>query len=166
MITATFDKHELLWSIEGFARGSHLRQHIWQKVFEEYLPQLTEDEQDFLWFYLRRDIWSLYFDSKYHQCGCEDFLHTMAALHRGNRANVRYTYNGESGCVKCYRHDGHWRPFDKGFHSFLADEYIVKVEQDPMPNNRYVERGKEDWWHDLSVYNKTEEELRNNEKEA
>lgn len=160
MITAHFDIHELLYSIEGFARGSHLRQHIWNKVFKEYLPQLSDDEQDYLWFFMRRDLWECYFDKYGSSCGSEDFLRCMAALHRGNRALVTTKYKGKKSQFMCYRFNNHWCPFNQSFTSYVAEEYIVVVSPVEIPDNRYLQIGYEEMWNDLDVYNRPTSEIR------
>ena len=73
MITLHLDWHDFLSAVEGFARGSHLRQHIWENVVKFYIQQMSDMEQDTLWFYFRRDIFPIYFESNYYKCGDNDF---------------------------------------------------------------------------------------------
>ena len=61
MINLSLDRHDFLFAVEGFARGSHLRQHVWGEIVYKSIPQMSEDDLDFLWFYMRRDIFELYF---------------------------------------------------------------------------------------------------------
>lgn len=102
--------------IEGFARGSHLRQHIWEMVVTKIIQQLTDDEKDFIWFILRRDIWDMFLGrSHYDVCGDEDFLHCMAALHRGNHRLVKFYGAGDKSketSIYCYRFNNAWHPID------------------------------------------------------
>ena len=41
MIKVSFDHHEFLFAIEGFARGSHLRQHVWRNIVYKAIPQMS-----------------------------------------------------------------------------------------------------------------------------
>lgn len=61
MINLSLDRHDFLYAVEGFARGSHLRQHVWQEIVYKSIPQMSDDDMDFLWFYMRRDIFERYF---------------------------------------------------------------------------------------------------------
>ena len=165
MIKLTLDCHDLLFAIEGFAHGSHLRQHVWETIVYRSIPQMSADDMDYLWFFLRRDVFPSYFyelnSERRTHVGCEDFLHALAALHRGNRYIVTFKKNGGRHKALCYRSDGVYRPLyllvqkskiQQSFNAFLPDDWIVEVERQPMPNNEFVEYGKEEWWHDLSIY--------------
>lgn len=61
MINLSLGRHDFLNAVEGFARGSHLRQHVWQEIVYKSIPQMSDDDMDFLWFYMRRDIFECYF---------------------------------------------------------------------------------------------------------
>ena len=61
MIKLQLDKFDFLCAIEGFANGSHLRQHVWKEIIYKSIPQMSEDDMDFFWFYMRRDIFENYF---------------------------------------------------------------------------------------------------------
>lgn len=166
MIVCNFDMHEYMFAIEGFARGSHLRQHIWEMMFAEHLPQMDDKTMDYCWWIMRRDIWSIYMEYKDSvPCGAVDFLHALAALHRGNRYFVKIKVEGQK-CIHsclCYKFQEHYRPlplpFNEGknagrFNSYIPNGWVVDVEQQPMPNNEMVEIRHLDWWEDLSVYDK------------
>ena len=47
MINLSLDKFDFLYAVEGFARGSHLRQHVWEKIVYKSIPQMSEDDMDF-----------------------------------------------------------------------------------------------------------------------
>ena len=96
------------------------------------------------------------------RCGHEDYLHALAALHRGNRYKVTF-FPGEIKdpmTVECYRFGGHYRPLRTpghkdlmvSFNSFIHTEWIVEAVAEPMPQNKCVEIGKEKWWTDFSIY--------------
>lgn len=38
MIFLFLDHHDFLYAVEGFARGSHLRQHVWRDIVYKSIP--------------------------------------------------------------------------------------------------------------------------------
>ena len=166
MIDLSLDRHDFVACVEGFAHGSHSRQHVWREIVFLNIPQMTEDEMDFFWFIFRRNLWDCYFrevDGRITKhCGHEDYLHALAALHRGNRYKV--TCHPENYkiplTVECYRFGGYYRPLRTpgcegrmaSFNSFIPTEWIIEAVSEPMPQNKYVEIGKEKWWTDFSIY--------------
>ena len=167
MINLSLDRHDFVAAVEGFARGSHLRQHVWSEVVFPSISQMTDDEMDFLWFIFRRNLWDCYFYKDKNgritkRCGHEDYLHTLAALHRGNRYKVTFYPETQKNpmTVECYRFGGYYRPLRSpglddhmaSFNSFIPTEWIMKIVAMPMPQNKYVEIGKEKWWTDFSIY--------------
>lgn len=170
MINLSLGHHDFLFAVEGFARGSHLRQHVWEEIVYKSILQMSDDDMDFLWFFMRRDLWSCYFyefsGKKNTIFGYEDFVHALAALHRGNRYEVMFRSEADKKLHKalCYRFNGEYRPlylyikeFKKGeklqsFNAIIPNEWIKAVAKHKMPENRYVECGKEHWWNDLDIY--------------
>ena len=167
MINLSLDRHDFVAAVEGFAHGSHLRQHVWSEVVFPSISQMTDDEMDFLWFIFRRNLWDCYFYKDKNgritkRCGHEDYLHTLAALHRGNRYKVTFypEIQKDPMTVEYYRFGGYYRPLRSrglddrmaSFNSFIPMEWIVEAVAEPMPQNKYVEIGKEKWWTDFSIY--------------
>ena len=167
MIDLSLNRHDFVSAVEGFAHGSHLRQHVWHEIVFSSIPQMTDDEMDFFWFIFRRNLWDCYFREVdgciTKRCGHEEYLHALAALHRGNRYQVTFCRDrlDQPRPIECYRFGGCYRPFPEhwkqdtcwvSFNSFIPAEWIVDARQDPMPVNRCVEESKMDWWTDLSVY--------------
>ena len=167
MINLSLDRHDFVAAVEGFAHGSHLRQHVWSELVFPSISQMTDDEMDFLWFIFRRNLWDCYFYKDKNgritkRCGHEDYLHTLAALHRGNRYKVTFYPETQKNpmTVECYRFGGYYRPLRSrglddrmaSFNSFIPVEWIVEAVAEPMPQNEYVEIGKEKWWTDFSIY--------------
>lgn len=168
MITLSFDCHDFISAVEGFAHGSHLRQHVWENYVFRSIPQMSDEDMDFIWFILRRNLWECYFyeikGKIQTHVGHEDYLHALAALHRGNRYKIRFRPPGKGlHTAICYRHDGKFRPLYVGnskgkvesFNAYIPDEWVKVYEKLPMPSNRYVEQGKEEWWNNIDVYNKS-----------
>ena len=167
MIKLSLDRHDFVAAVEGFAHGSHLRQHVWSEIVFRSISQMTDEEMDFCWFIFRRNLWDCYFYKDKNgritkRCGHEDYLHTLAALHRGNRYKVTFypEIQKDPMTVECYRFGGYYRPLRSrglddrmaSFNSFIPMEWIVEAVAEPMPQNKYVEIGKEKWWTDFSIY--------------
>lgn len=166
MIELSLDCHDFVVAVEGFAHGSHLRQHVWREIVFRNIPQMTDDEMDFFWYIFRRNLWDCYFREINcritKHCGHEDYLHVLAALHRGNRYKVTFQPDNlkQSMTAECYKFGGRFRPLRipgqesrmASFDSFVPPEWIKEVVPYLMPLNEYVQEGKEEWWTDLSVY--------------
>lgn len=167
MINLNFDRFDFASAVEGFANGSHLRQHVWREHVFRSIQQMTDDEMDFLWFIFRRNLWDCYFREREGMIVCEygsnDYLHALAALHRGNRYYVTFKHPQKKDLIEvtCYRFNGYFRPLyhpdheDKqmaDFEAAVPDEWIIEKTQHAMPENRHIQDGREDWWTNLSVY--------------
>lgn len=166
MIDLSLDRFDFGSCVEGFARGSHLRQHVWEEIVYRNIPQMTDDEMNFFWYIFRRDLWVCYFreinEVLNKAYGHADYLHALAVLHRGNRYKVVFNPPDlkESVTSLCYRFARDYRPLFlakqpsrlQSFNAIVPDEWIEKIEKYDMPENRMVQQGKEDWWTDLSIY--------------
>lgn len=163
MIDLSLDRHDFVAAVEGFAYGSHLRQHVWRKFVFTHISQMTDDEMDFFWYIFRRNLWDCYF-REVNGCmtkhsGHEDYLHTLAALHRGNRYKVTFQPDTlkQPITAECYRFAGRYRPLRipgqesrmASFDSYVPREWIRDVVTYEMPHNKYVQ---EEWWTNLGVY--------------
>ena len=171
MITLSLDRFDFLSAVEGFARGSHLRQHVWKDIVYMSIPQMNDDDMDFFWYFFRRNLWDCYFyklDNKEHtHVGYQDYIHALAALHRGNRYKVKFVSEADKKQheVLCYRFDGEYRPlyiYDENgniettlqsFDFYLPEESIKEVHHQGLPKNANIQYGHEHWWSDLEVYN-------------
>lgn len=175
MINLSLNRKDFLYAVEGFASGSHLRQHVWQEIVYKSIPQMSDDDMDYFWFYMRRYIFERYFyelnGKKNTHFGYEDFMHALAALHRGNRYKVTFYSEIEHKQLQalCYRFEGEYHPLylyiggkvvgktkkSSGLQSFNAsvpDEWIKAVAKHKMPKNEHVELCREEWWSDLEIY--------------
>ncbi len=164
MINLSLSPHDFISAVEGFARGSHLRQHVWQEIVYKNIPQMSEANLDFFWFIFRRNLWDDYFYKGETRFGAEDYLHALAALHRGNRSYVRFrsATDGKKHTALCYTFQSQLHPLYvdgrtmlQRFNAFIPGEWVLKQTVIPLPENEYVQAGKEEWWEDLSIYNKT-----------
>lgn len=169
MIKLSFDHHDFLFAVEGFARGSHLRQHVWEEIVYKSIPQMSDDDMDYFWFFMRRDLWGCYFyepnGKRNTRVGYEDFVHALAALHRGNRYKVTFRSEADNKLHQalCYRFNGEFHPLSyinrskkgkelQGFNAVIPNDWIKVAAKYKMPENKYIECGKEHWWTDLDVY--------------
>lgn len=171
MINLSLDRHDFLYAVEGFARGSHLRQHVWGEIVYRSIPQMSDDDMDYFWFYMRRDIFKQYFyelnGKKNTHVGYEDFMHALAALHRGNRYKITFRSEADNALhnALCYRFDGEYYPLYlyidgktkksselQSFNTVVPNEWIKAVVKQKTPENRHVELGREEWWNDLESY--------------
>lgn len=166
MIALSLDRHDFVAAVEGFAHGSHLRQHVWREIVFRNILQMNNDDMDFFWYIFRRNLWDCYFyeikGRMTKHCGHEYYLHTLAALHRGNRYKVTFQPDNlkQPMTVECYRFGGHYRPLRvpgqesrmASFDSYVPRECIKDVVTYTMPHNKYVQEGKEEWWTNLGVY--------------
>lgn len=161
MINVSLDKHEILYCIEGFARGSHLRQHIWEKVFREFLPKMSEEEIYHVWYYAMRDLFEIYFGwGEYPGCGAEDFFHCMAALDLRNRVVVRTKYQGKIKYIKCYRFGKMLCPIEGSFTCRIASDHIEDIFElvhDPEFFN--FGNDAKPWHKDVDIYNMSVENI-------
>lgn len=165
MINLSLDRHDFISAVEGFALGSHLRQHVWREIVFKSIPQMSENDMDFMWWVFRRNLWENYFPGGNQRAcvGHEDYLHALAALHRWNRSYVtfRSETDGKTHKALCYTFKRKLRPLyvDRGkelqsFDAFIPGEWVLKQKQLPIPKNKYVQDTMMEWWEDLSVYNK------------
>lgn len=166
MIDLSLDRHDFVAAVEGFAHGSHLRQHVWREIVFRNIPQMTDDDMDFFWYIFRRNLWDCYFYENNGRmtkhCGHEDYLHALAALHCGNRYKVTFLPETlkHPMTAECYRFGGHYRPLRipgqescmASFDSYVPREWIKDVVTYEIPHNKYVQEGKEEWWTNLGVY--------------
>lgn len=94
MIDLSLDRHDFVACVEGFARGSHLRQHVWREIVFLNIPQMSDDEMDFFRYISRRNLWDCYFCKRNRfvnkTCVHNDGPHALAALLRGNRYKVTF----------------------------------------------------------------------------
>lgn len=64
MIKVSFNHHDFMFAIEGFVYGSHLRQHVWRNIVYKAIPQMSVEDMDYFWFFLRRDFFRVVLSRK------------------------------------------------------------------------------------------------------
>ena len=111
------DKHQLLYYLEGCARGSHLRQGCWHDMIRLY-PKMDQSMRDYLYKYAKRDI-KPYFDRTFSDgfrpVGADDFDQFLACFNPDNRYMVTLTDGGKTETVGAYFYRGYMYTDDVQF---------------------------------------------------
>lgn len=126
--TLELSKFELMWLFEGAAGKSHLRWDVYPMFAEEVFPQLSEDEREFLYTYIKRNT-SWLWNAKYHDETA--FNYWKQVLARYNPCN-QYAVTLRNGKLKetvdAYLWNG---KYYTGLSRYCAPEFIVKTEKKP-----------------------------------
>lgn len=122
------DKFELLYYLEGCARGSHLRQGVWSRCIDEFYDKLNDKERNFVFHYSVRDLWPIfneaYPNGSYH-IGREDFNMFIARFNPYNKYHLVCSNGDAIEEADCFWYDGR---FHINYSRIAADEYIKSIE--------------------------------------
>lgn len=175
-ITLTLDHHEFYFAVRGFINGSHLSQDVYETIIFPAMRQMDDEFMNYLWWTLRRNHFDQYMQKidgtdRYRcaECGADDYMHALAALHQVNRFKVRFVAHDTEDenvheCI-CYRFRNTFRPLYlvekrgalSGFNSFIPDEWVESSEWTGMDaQNEFVEARHQDWWQDIRIYDTIE----------
>lgn len=133
MIT-NLDQYELLWFLEGCARGSHLRQGIWQRAVDEFYDKLNANERLTIYMYAKRDLTEIFVPKNiggtaYQNPGHKDFFNFLACFNPTNRYEVHMKGNVDGKdydeWVNAYFYDG---DYHVKFNLTCAREYITETK--------------------------------------
>ena len=116
------DKFELLYYLEGCARGSHLRQGVWKRFIDEFYDKLTIQERLFLFHYSVRDLWQIFnepYCSGGSHYGKDDFNMFVSRLNPYNKYNITVSNDGSTKVFDCFWFDGN---FYTGFNRFINNK--------------------------------------------
>lgn len=122
------DKFELLYYLEGCARGSHLRQGVWRRFIDEFYDKLTTQERLFLFHYSMRDLWQIFNDpycSDSSRYGKDDFNMFISKFNPYNKYSVTASNDEMADVCECFWFNG---KFHTGYNRFISGEYIKNVE--------------------------------------
>ena len=161
------NKFQLAYYIQGCVCSAHGRDEIWHRVIQEFIPKLDNREVDFLWWVSFRDFWHNYLTSCTGQpdWAAESYLQGLAALNRNNRYMVSASKDIDERAYLCYKFQGKYHVVGDNYNRYVAEEYITHVElikldeTEPDMEDRFIKD-----WQDLSLYDKTLEELLNTRK--
>ena len=135
------DKFELLYYLEGCARGSHLRQGVWRRFIDEFYDKLTAEERLFLFHYSVRDLWPI-FNEPYcggSHYGKDDFNMFVSRFNPYNQYSVEVSNDESTDEYECFWFDG---KFYKNSNSVIDDKHIKHVkwcgkESSDLYENKY-----------------------------
>jgi hypothetical protein len=131
----SLDRFQLLWYLEGAARGSHLRWDIYPIFVNDVFPQLNESERECIYTYAKRDLSSI-FSVKYADDTAKSYFQQMLA--RYNPAN-QYKVSVAKDCVKKVVQAYMWNgEYYVNWARRCAREYIKKVEHLPYRKCRNI----------------------------
>lgn len=122
------DKFELLYYLEGCARGSHLRQGVWRRFNDEFYDKLTVEERQFLFHYSVRDLWSIFnepYCSDSSHYGKDDFNMFVSRFNPYNQYSVEVSNNDSTDEYECFWFNG---KFYKDSNSVIDDKHIKHVK--------------------------------------
>lgn len=132
-ILMCMDSAEILYYLEGCARGSHLRQGCWHDMIHLY-PMMSDDMRRFIHTYAKRDIAPIFEQAGDYlgNLGRPDFEQFLACFDPNNRYMVTARHGDEIDAEECYLwHDTYYIDERSYFHKL----YIVKVEHiEPKDN--------------------------------
>lgn len=125
-IMIEMDSAQILYYLEGCARGSHLRQGCWHDMIRLY-PKMSQCMRDFLYKYAKRDITQIYEPyNGYRVCGAEDFDQFLACFDKENRYMVTATDGNETETAETYLYQGKYYLNEN---RYFASEYITNIEK-------------------------------------
>lgn len=123
------DKHEMFWLLESAARGSHLRQGLWNKFIDTVFPFLEPSEIRFLHDQCKEKLSELYPNE--NAVGYEDFQRFLARFDIDNNFYRLRVLNPDTGKKEThYAYQFNGRYFVKSSR-FITEEYILNVEYIP-----------------------------------
>ena len=130
------DKFQLLWLCEGAIGKSHLRWDIYKIMVNDVFPQLNDDEREFIFTYLKRDL-SWHFNNEMtfvDKTPKEYFLQLLARYNPVNQYIVKLTDDapvrkGDKREIEAYLWQGRYYTT---WNRYCAPEYIKKVEKKPF----------------------------------
>lgn len=124
------DKHEMFWLLESAARGSHLRQGLWNKFIGTVFPFLESSEIRFLHDQCKEKLSELYPNEK--SVGYEDFQRFIARFDIDNNYYLVSAVNPETKRkITLYAYKFRDKYFI-GSTRFISPDCIKNVAQAPF----------------------------------
>lgn len=126
-IMMRMDAAQVLYYLEGCARGSHLRQGCWRDMIDLY-PKMSQKMRNFIYTYAKRDIAPIFemtYNDGLHPCGAEDFFQFLACFDKDNRYMVIAKEENKEEWINAYLYNDKY--YDGKF--FIDEEYITSIEK-------------------------------------
>jgi len=124
----TLSNHDILYWLEGCARGSHLRQDCWKTMINQFHQCKNEEEYNFFYHYVKRDLAELYKPSSVtgiRHCGADDFDRFLACYNPANRYVVTAKCGRQKQIVECYKFQYRYFVTDS---AYIPSEYIKNIK--------------------------------------
>ena len=132
----TLDRFELLWWCEGFVGKSHLRWDGYERMVNDVFPQLSEDERECIYAYVKRDL-SWHFEGKYvDETPHEYFKQMLARYNPANQYKVMLKNGNECESVIAYKWNGKYYTC---WNRICNEDFIVHTKHLPYKRccNKY-----------------------------
>ena len=126
--TLTLDRFQLLWLCEGAIGKSHLRCDIYPMMVNDVWPQLSYEEREAIFAYIKRDE-SWMFKDDYDKSAKKYFFKMLARYNPANQYIVTLKDGRKRVKKDAYKWD---ERYFVDWHKYCLPENVVKVEQKPF----------------------------------
>lgn len=126
----SLDRFELMWLCEGAIGKSHLRWGIYQMMVDKVWQQLTDDERNAIFTYIKRDdSWHFNKNLDRFEISRSYYLQMLARFNPANQFKITLKYGRKRTTEDAYKWEG---KYFISWQRYCAPEYIVKIEQKPF----------------------------------
>ena len=125
------DRFRLMWLAEGAIGKSHLRWDVYEMFVNDIWPQLTDNEREFIYTYIKRDTaWHWERMTPGDETPHENWLQMLARFNPSNQYRVTMREGRKKFQIadNAYLWNG---KYYVGWQRYCAPEYIRKVEHKP-----------------------------------
>ena len=126
--TLVLDRFQLMWLCEGAIGKSHLRWEIYSMMVNDVYPQLTYDEREAIFTYVKRDE-SWKFKDDFDKTAKEYYLKMLARYNPANQYEVTLKDGRKRVREDAYKWEG---KYFVGWQRYCAPENIVETRQKPF----------------------------------
>ena len=126
----SLDRFQLLWLCEGAIGKSHLRWDIYPMMVNDVWPQLSDEEREILFTYIKRDeSWMFSGGWGFDETPRQYYLQMLARYNPTNQYIVTLKDGRKKQITdNAYKWDG---KYYVGWQRYCSPENIIKVEQKP-----------------------------------
>ena len=134
--TLTLDRFELLWYVEGFVGGSHLRWSGYETMVDKVYPQLNDDERECIYTYAKRDLANrMSYEFKNNTTAYQYWCQFLARYNPANQYKVALENGNEKQTVDAYKWNNRYYT---DWRRYCGGEFIKSVEQKPFKKCAYT----------------------------
>lgn len=128
--TLNLDRFELMWLCEGAIGKSHLRWGIYQMMVDRVWQQLTDDERNAIFTYIKRDdSWHFNSNLDRFETSRSYFLQMLARFNPANQFKITLKDGRRKATEDAYKWDGR---FFVSWQRYCDPDHIIKVVQKPF----------------------------------